>query len=637
MCGFVGFISPQAQDDLRHQNALAANTIFHRGPDADGHYFEDNFGVCFRRLAIIDLTDSGNQPMVSRNQRYVLVFNGEIYNFKSLNSLLRKEFLGLQSDSAVLLELISQFGIHEAIQKIEGMFSIAIWDKQSKEVMLIRDRAGEKPLYFGESNKLFVFGSEIQIFKEFKKFSLNLDSQSIKDYTKYSCIPAPKSIYKNVFKVLPGHMLRISIGDVQESLRNVKQIPYWDITKQKTDTRDAKKKSSIDSPASSNLLEDLIEQKIKDQMISDAPLGAFLSGGIDSSLIVSLMQKNSIDKVKTFSIGFEDNDYNEANHAKKVAAHLGTDHTQFILTEKDLYDNFYNVIDSFDEPHGDPSNIPTYLLSSLAKKEVTVALSGDGGDELFGGYSRHSFVQLWQKFDLLPTSLLNLLSQSSFKLLARFEPLALVSKSKIGKAYSVLQALSEAKDIESLHKGFLLNSVSADFYNVIDETLSQNYSYDLSRFADDQTKMMALDFLTFLPNLVLSKVDRASMSQSLETRAPLLNHLVIEEAFKLPANLKINSNQSKIPLRNILHKYVPRKIIERPKMGFGIPRNNFLRGHLRDAVYSLPSSSRLDSLGIFNLKSIEIFLNKKFKLNTYNDEFIWSLIILDRWLEKNSS
>jgi asparagine synthase (glutamine-hydrolysing) len=637
MCGFVGFISPQAQDDLRHQNALAANTIFHRGPDADGHYFEDNFGVCFRRLAIIDLTDSGNQPMVSRNQRYVLVFNGEIYNFKSLNSLLRKEFLGLQSDSAVLLELISQFGIHEAIQKIEGMFSIAIWDKQSKEVMLIRDRAGEKPLYFGESNKLFVFGSEIQIFKEFKKFSLNLDSQSIKDYTKYSCIPAPKSIYKNVFKVLPGHMLRISIGDVQESLRNVKQIPYWDITKQKTDTRDAKKKSSIDSPASSNLLEDLIEQKIKDQMISDAPLGAFLSGGIDSSLIVSLMQKNSIDKVKTFSIGFEDNDYNEANHAKKVAAHLGTDHTQFILTEKDLYNNFYNVIDSFDEPHADPSNIPTYLLSSLAKKEVTVALSGDGGDELFGGYSRHSFVQLWQKFDLLPTSLLNLLSQSSFKLLARFEPLALVSKSKIGKAYSVLQALSEAKDIESLHKGFLLNSVSADFYNVIDETLSQNYSYDLSRFADDQTKMMALDFLTFLPNLVLSKVDRASMSQSLETRAPLLNHLVIEEAFKLPANLKINSNQSKIPLRNILHKYVPRKIIERPKMGFGIPRNNFLRGHLRDAVYSLPSSSRLGSLGIFNLKSIEIFLNKKFKLNTYNDEFIWSLIILDRWLEKNSS
>ena len=405
--------------------------------------------------------------MVSRNQRYVLVFNGEIYNFKSLNSLLRKEFLGLQSDSAVLLELISQFGIHEAIQKIEGMFSIAIWDKQSKEVMLIRDRAGEKPLYFGESNKLFVFGSEIQIFKEFKKFSLNLDSQSIKDYTKYSCIPAPKSIYKNVFKVLPGHMLRISIGDVQESLRNVKQIPYWDITKQKTDTRDAKKKSSIDSPASSNLLEDLIEQKIKDQMISDAPLGAFLSGGIDSSLIVSLMQKNSIDKVKTFSIGFEDNDYNEANHAKKVAAHLGTDHTQFILTEKDLYNNFYNVIDSFDEPHADPSNIPTYLLSSLAKKEVTVALSGDGGDELFGGYSRHSFVQLWQKFDLLPTSLLNLLSQSSFKLLARFEPLALVSKSKIGKAYSVLQALSEAKDIESLHKGFLLNSVSADFYNVI--------------------------------------------------------------------------------------------------------------------------------------------------------------------------
>jgi len=637
MCGFVGFLSLETNDDLQQQTFLASKTIIHRGPDADGHYFDDNFGVSFRRLAIIDLTEAGNQPMVSQNQRYILVFNGEIYNFKSLQPLLGKDFSSLNSDSAILLELISKIGIDEALSKIEGMFAIAVWDKQKKQVTLIRDRAGEKPLYFGKSNHLFVFGSEIQIFKEFKNFSLDLDLQSIKSFTKFSSIPAPKSIYKNVYKVLPGHMIKVSMADVKNSLGNLKQLPYWRLTDSADSNLDNQNLILSGNSQDTDVLENLIENKVKDQMISDAPLGAFLSGGIDSSLVVSLMQKNSLNKIRTFSIGFEEHEYNEANYAKKVATHLGTEHTEFILTENDLYDNFYKVVDSFDEPHSDPSNIPTSLLAYLTRKEVTVALSGDGGDELFGGYSRHSFVPIWQKLNFLPSAVLNFLSHSSFRLLSIVEPLSSFSRTNIDKAYSVLGALRQATDLESLHTGFLSNPISQEFYKLDDSYLQESFFHDLSRFPDDQTKMMALDFLTFLPNLVLSKVDRASMSHSLETRSPLLNHLIIEEAFHLSASQKINAKYSKLPLRNILYKYVPKEIIERPKMGFGIPRSNFLRSRLRSAAIELPLSQRLESLDVFNLNAIGDFINKKFDHNCYHDEFIWSLIVLDRWLYKNVS
>lgn len=636
MCGFVGFLSPVVDHSLSQQIASASNTLIHRGPDADGSFLDESFGVSFRRLAIIDLTDSGNQPMISRNGRYILAFNGEIYNFRDLKIFLGKEFSNLKSDSAVLLELISELGILKAIQKLEGMFSISIWDKQSKEITLIRDRAGEKPLYFGQSNKLFVFGSEIQIFKEFKNFSLEIDNLSIKKFVTFSSVPAPKTIYKDVYKVLPGHMIKISLNDVKNSLNNVKQFPYWQITDQQPDKEAAKELMKSGHLDNLQTIGDLIESKVVDQMISDAPLGAFLSGGIDSSLIVALMQKNSIKKIKTFSIGFEDQEYNEANHARAVAEHLKTDHTEYILTESDLYKNFYQVIDSFDEPHSDSSNLPTSLLSSLAKQDVTVALSGDGGDELFGGYSRHAFVPLWNKLNSLPGPLLNLLCRSAFQLISQFENLSFISKPNIEKAYSVLNAIDGANDINHLHTGFLSNYVCQDFFLINNSVLYSENIYNLSKFKDDQTKMMALDFLTFLPNLVLTKVDRASMSHSLETRAPFLNHHIIDQAFNLPISLKINSSASKLPLRNLLYKYVPQNIIERPKMGFGIPRKNFLRGYLSDAVHSLHSSYQLKKLDVFNLGEIGRFVDKKFQHNTYNDEFIWALIVLDRWLNKNN-
>ena len=650
MCGICGFFSKSpssSSDSIFKMNSA----ISHRGPDDSGTWHDQNMGIVFghQRLAVIDLSVSGHQPMKSSSGRYMLIYNGEIYNHLDIRKKIEKKFALKKwqgsSDTETLLEAIEVFGFEQTLKEIVGMFAFVIWDKKLRNLILARDRMGEKPLYFGwqgqGDNAVFLFGSELKALKAHPGFKGEVNRDALALLLRHNCIPAPYSIYKDIKKLLPGHFLKLNEADLRSALLpNSKQ--FWSLT----DIAQSGVKNPIlkNSQSTISELDKLLRQSIKQQMVSDVPLGAFLSGGVDSSTVVALMQAQSSQPIKTFTVGFNEDGYNEAEQAKAVAKHLGTDHTEIYISAKEAMSVIPKLPSLYDEPFSDSSQIPTFLVSQLAKKNVSVSLSGDAGDELFCGYNRHQISNnIWKKISLLPAPLRKLigtsltsLSPQKWNKLSKWIPGSDSFNSfgdKIHKGANVLDA-SSLNDLYLKLVSHWENPSDIVLNSKEPATIITDHKFEFQA-TESQQKMMLLDGLTYLPDDILVKVDRAAMGVSLETRIPYLDHRVVEFAWKIPQSLKVREGKSKWILREVLNQYVPKKLFERPKMGFGIPIGTWLRGPLRDWAESLLNEKRLQDEGFFNPDPIR----KKWKEHLSEKKNwqyqLWDILMFQAWLDEN--
>ena len=640
MCGIAGFVgassNPYACLDRMIQK------INHRGPDDKGiwHDEKSKIGFAHARLSILDLSSAGHQPMHSSSNRYVIIFNGEIYNYKEILSQLEKNSsikMRGHSDTEVLLAAIERWGLEKTLKKTSGMFALALWDKKNYVLSLARDRIGEKPLYYGWIDDTFIFASELKAIKEFPGFNNKIDRDSLALFLRYSSIPAPYSIYKGISKLRPGFIL-----EFVPASKKIKEYEFWSLEKTyKTAKKDQQFKNDKHALIE---LEKVLSKAVAQQMQSDVPLGAFLSGGIDSSTIVSLMQSQSKQKINTFSIGFDVEGFNEAEHAKAVANHLKTNHFDMYVTEQDALDVIPNLHLIYDEPFADSSQIPTFLVSKIAKQKVTVALSGDAGDELFGGYNRYIFTKsMFGKIKKTPSlikylarKLIFSLSEESWnKYLGRLLENRFANLGyKLHKGADVLNSAS----IRELH--FKLASLIQNPSNwLINSTEPSTILNDkVERFSEFNPieQMMIYDLLTYLPTDILTKVDRAAMAVSLETRVPFLDPKVIEFSANLPLNYKIRDGQSKWILRELLYKHVPKDLIERPKMGFAVPLAEWLRGPLKDWAEFLLDEKRLHEEGFFNVDVVREKWNEHVSGKRNWHYQLWNVLIFQIWLENNN-
>ena len=652
MCGIVGYLGGDFSNSELNKSIIGemSDQILKRGPDSSGTWIDpsNKIGLAHRRLAIVDLSAAGHQPMTSSSSRYVITYNGEIYNSIEIKEELIKidrapAWRG-HSDTEILLAGFEAWGIKGTISRLTGMFAIAVWDKDLKELILIRDRIGEKPLYYGwqgtGSNKVFLFGSELKSLKKHPQFINEIDRGSLALYMRYCYVPTPHSIYKGIKKLEPGTILRVSLNNHQS------QDKYWDACEIA--------KKGFESPFNATLtevtnnLEEALKKTISKQMMADVPLGAFLSGGIDSSAVVALMQAQSSRAIKTFTIGFKEEGYNEAEFSKLVAQHIGTDHTELYVSSQDALDVVPKLPNLYCEPFADSSQIPTFLVSALARKNVTVSLSGDGGDEVFGGYNRYLFAdKLWKSIKILPSAFRGMIGKgvksfpdagwsNAFKILNRITPPKFNGVSwgdKLQKGAGVFGS----KNLVSLYQGLVSNWQDPSAV-VIGELEHENiFSRDaqmLSNFGDIE-KMMAIDMVSYLPDDILVKVDRAAMGVSLETRVPFLDHHIIEFASKIPLSMKINNGVGKAVLREVLYKYVPRDLIERPKMGFGIPVSDWLKGPLKEWAEELLNESRLASQGFFYPEIVRKMWSEHLSGTRNWQSQLWAVLMFQAWLEDN--
>lgn len=587
MCGICGLFLPEASESLAGLTHEMANALHHRGPDDVGIWADPKVGVAMghRRLSIIDLSPAGAQPMMSSCGRYVIVFNGEIYNHLTLRDDLERigaapSWKGT-SDTETLLAATTHWGLRDALRRSRGMFALALWDRHTKQLHLARDRMGEKPLYFARLPEGWAFGSELKALLAVPSFKARLCRDAVASYLSYGYVPDSQCIFENVQKVQPGHVtclpLDDAIGKSQtfETFRNLLDAGL--------------SSRSLDGLGSLDQLEATLGDVVQEQMVSDVPLGCFLSGGVDSSLIASLMQSRSTQPIYTFAIGFREERFNEAPHAAAVARHLGTDHTEFILSEQDALEVIPNFPKIYDEPFADASQIPTVLLCREARKSVTVALTGDGGDEVFGGYNRHVIgPELLSRMQRLPLGLRRLAGgvisvcdpamTSENGWVRRFSSRMRLPVTALDKMAKLAPYFDEINDLPSLYEHF-----SQSIHNAADLLEGPAaFVHPLPSFELDGAEwMMAMDSITYLPGDILVKVDRAAMAASLETRSPFLDARVIAAAWRLPIEIKISGGKGKQILRSMLDSYVPRELIDRPKQGFAIPLDRWLRGDLR--------------------------------------------------------
>ena len=651
MCGITGFYS-KTLSNFNNIILKMNSAIAHRGPDSNNIWQDKNSGIVFghQRLSILDLSKAGNQPMVSNSGRYVITYNGEIYNHLEIRKELNKINLNIRwksnTDTETLLEALELWGFEKTLNKIVGMFAFGLWDKRNRSLILVRDRIGEKPLYFGwqgkGDSKVFLFGSELKTLKVHPEFSREINRDAIALQLRHNYIPDPYSIYKDINKLLPGHYLELTEENLKKNFLPTPKI-YWSLTKSAIYGNNNQLTQSDESIQSD--LEKRLKLSVKQKMISDVPLGAFLSGGIDSSTIVALMQSQSNHPIKTFTIGFNEDDYNEAQHAKKIAKHLGTDHTELYFSSKTAMEVIPKLPMIHDEPFSDNSQIPSFLLSQLAKKDVKVALSGDGGDELFCGYNRYVSTNNWsKKINSIPISLRKILANA----------IKLISQKNWNNLFKLLPGLNQHINYgHKIHKGakaLEANKLSDLYYILIShwqnptevvtnskesQTFLSEFNLELLNF-NNQQKMMLLDLITYLPNSILVKVDRASMASSLEARVPFLDHELIEYSWKIPHSLKFRNGKGKWILRQILNNYVPKNLTERPKMGFGIPLGSWLRGPLRDWAENLLNEKRLTQEGYFNPKLIRIKWQEHL-LNKYNWQYdLWNVLMFQAWIDTNN-
>jgi asparagine synthase (glutamine-hydrolysing) len=620
--------------------------IRHRGPDDSGDWVDAQNGVAlgFRRLAILDLSPAGHQPMLSADGRYVIVFNGEVYNFNQLRTELASlghAFRG-HSDTEVMLAAICQWGIQDAVQRFNGMFAFALWDRRECRLTLVRDRLGIKPLYYGWAGSVFLFGSELKALKAYPAFQAEIDRGALALYLRHNYIPAPYTIYTGFCKLLPGTILTLAgnqLGELPDP------VPYWS-ARQVAESGVAHLFEGSDQEAVVEL-DALLRESVRERMVADVPLGAFLSGGIDSSAIVALMQVQSSRPVQTFTIGFHESSYNEAEHAKEVARHLGTEHTELYVTPQEAQAVIPRLPALFDEPSADSSQIPTFLIAELARRHVTVSLSGDGGDELFGGYNRYSWARkIWKVTGRLPgtfrtfgsAALLRTPSTAWDILLSnRFIP----PRWRISEAGEKIRKIAEILPADS-PEAIYLDLVShwkepASIVRGAAEPSTRLTSRESWACVPDYTAwMMYMDLVTYLPDDILVKVDRASMGVSLEARVPFLDdQRVVEFAWRLPLRMKIRNGQGKWILRQVLYQYVPCQMIERPKMGFGIPIDAWLRGPLRGWAESLLGERRLKDEGFFNPKPIRQKWQEHLTGKHNWQYHLWDILMFEAWLEEN--
>jgi asparagine synthase (glutamine-hydrolysing) len=595
MCGIAGFITPgliNAMALLRQVSEMT-QAIFHRGPDDEGAWVEESAGLALghRRLSIQDISPAGHQPMASACGRWIMVYNGETYSNQELRPLLEDRgiiFRG-HSDTEVMVEAIAAWGVEAAVGQFIGMFSFALWDRKNRDLYLVRDRLGIKPLYWGQMGPTFLFGSELKALRAHPDFQPKLNQQALAAYLKHAYVPAPLSIYDQAYKLLPGTILcRSENGQIT-------QKTFWtleDVIAKGTFSREQNRSEE----EALTELEDLLNDAVSRRMIADVPLGTFLSGGIDSSLVTALAQKHSSRPLQTFTIGFGEKSHNEAPYAKAIAAHLGTQHTELMVTPRQARDVIPRLPFLYDEPFADSSQIPTVLLSSLTRQSVTVALSGDGGDEVFAGYSRYLWAQtVWNMIRHVPfcgnfANLLKLIPPKGWDQLSLLIP---ASKRppyfghKVHKGARLLQA----KTPEAVYEALI------SYWAEPSQALPHTYAPSLVQFSpslsDFVLQMQALDTTTYLPDDILTKVDRASMGASLEARVPLLDHRIVEWAWAQPKSLKIRGKTGKWALRQILYRHVPKTLIDRPKAGFAVPLDSWLRGPLREWAESLLSAERL--------------------------------------------
>ena len=621
-----------------------ADRIRHRGPDGDGVWADTEAGIAIahRRLSILDLSPAGNQPMLSANGRWVLAYNGEVYNHLELRERLEGEgsappWRG-HSDTETLLAAIEAWGLDEALKRSVGMFALALWDRSDRVLWLARDRIGEKPMYYGWQGDTFLFGSELKALRAHPAFNAAVDRSALALLLRHNYISGPYSIYAGIHKLPPGTWLKLGVGQ-----REVQPVAYWSLA-EVAERGTANPFAGSDAEAV-DVLEKKLGSAVRGQMTADVPLGTLLSGGIDSSLIASLMQMNSDRPVRTFTIGFEEKVYDEAVHARAVAAHLGTAHTEMRLSANDALGLIPELPAMYDEPFADSSQLPTHLVMKLARQHVKVALSGDAGDEFFGGYNRYVLApSIWNKMRLLPAW-----SRSLFGATLSLAPVAPLNSlwhafgnplgtAQLGtKLQRVGQRLATVSSLDDLYVE--LASEWRHSMPVIGEiasstTLLSNRA-NWPCLKDPAARMMVLDGLTFLPDDILVKVDRASMAASLETRAPFLDRDVMEFAWSLPMSMKLRDGKGKWILRELLDRHVPRALIERPKMGFGIPLDEWLRGPLRDWAESLLAEERLKREGFLDPVPIRATWQRHLRGEGFGYR-LWSVLMFQAWLEQQA-
>lgn len=661
MCGFAGALLSRngPSSSLEAIGRHMSDAIRHRGPDDAGVWVDIEAGLVLghRRLSVVDLSPAGHQPMESVCRRWVIAFNGEIYNHQQLRSRIQNEFIQSamtessirhnwrgHSDTETLLAGFSVWGIERTLESAIGMFAFAVWDRTKKELTIARDRAGEKPLYYGFAAGSFIFGSELKALRRFPGFSGVVDRDSLAMLVRFSFVPAPRSILKGVMKLPPGSYATISSSELATARTSLKPRRYWDLN---SVIAAGQKNQFIGSAQeAADELESHLMRAVGQQMIADVPLGAFLSGGIDSSTVVALMQAQSNRPVKTFTIGFHEKNYNEAVYAAAVARHLGVDHTELYVTAQQAMDVIPQLAQIYDEPFSDSSQIPTYLVSKLAREKVTVSLSGDAGDELFGGYNRYFFAeQIWRKFRYFPLPVRRLAARCLtipspanwnrlFSVLANFLP----DRARYLNVGDKLHKLASFVSIERRELLYLRLLSHWDAPNdLVIDCVEPDSIVSKHDFQDDDNsfteRMMQLDTLQYLPDDVLVKVDRAAMAVSLETRVPMLDHQLIAFAWQLPLEMKVRSGSGKWLLRQVLKRHVPSELFDRPKMGFGVPIDTWLRGPLRPWAEDLLAENRLVREGFFAPADIRQKWAEHLSGVRNWQYYLWDILMFQSWHE----
>lgn len=647
MCGIAGVLGSSSawMANSRAVVKRMCSLIVHRGPDDSGEWVDDDACIALghRRLSIIDLSSQGHQPMSSACGRYVVVFNGEIYNHNELRERIGSHSWRGHSDTETVLECFSRFGVVESLPLLVGMFAIAVWDRSRRQLTLVRDRMGEKPLYFGRlQGGQFLFSSELRALAAHPEWRGEVDRNALGQFLRYNYVPAPMSIYKGISKLLPGCWLSISSAGAEQ------QGSYWG---PQTFARQQKGADSLSDDVAVSRLEDVLGVAVKSQLMSDVPLGAFLSGGVDSSTVVALMCKYSSRTVRTFSIGFHEEEFNEAEHAGAVARHLGTEHTALYVTAAEALAVVPQLPDIYDEPFADSSQIPTFLVARLARRDVTVALSGDGGDELFAGYNRYRLARgLWRGLNSIPLGL----RRSAGNTILRVAPETI--DRTCGPLLRLLPNRFRYGDVgDKVHK-FAANVLPAS-------SLREMYLALVSHWKDpaevvvggsvavlgglnanvweacttDIDAMCLADQLTYLPDDILAKVDRAAMAVSLETRVPLLDHRVVEFAWRTPLNQKMRGGVTKWLLRQVLYRHVPQELIDRPKQGFAVPLAAWLRGPLRDWGEDLLSESDLSQGGYLDPKVVRQYWLEHQSGRRNWQYRLWNVLMFQAWLRRMRS
>lgn len=641
MCGIAGFVLSSRIGGFNINSMLdqMTDTLTHRGPDSRGTWSDESVGIGLghRRLAIRDLSPTGHQPMISSCQRYVIVYNGEVYSHLEIAADLKKVGRNLRgsSDTEVILEACAHWGVESTVNRLIGMFAFALFDRKTKGLTLVRDRMGIKPLYWGKFENLFFFGSELKALRAAPGWQPTIDRNALSAFMRHNYIPAPYSIYKGIFKLEPGTYLTLGQDHAPVISR------YWNLQSiveqgthfplQQTDTETLAQ------------LDHLLCDAVKRRMVADVPLGVLLSGGIDSSLVAALMAEQSERPINTFSIGFKEKEFNEAPFAQEVAKHLGTRHTELYAEPRHALEMVERLPYWYDEPFADSSQIPTALVCELTRQHVTVVLSGDGGDELFAGYNRYALgLDAWRKANVAPFVVRKVLAksilaqpESRLDILAGLLPIRWRPNQFGNKLHKFANAIL-LDDPDAMYRRMLSHWNEPDGI-VLGGNEPKGILWDpgvaktIPNFLD---RMQFLDAMTYLPDDILTKVDRASMSVALEARVPLLDHRVVEMAWGMPRHMKIRDGQSKWALRQILFKRVPRQLIERPKMGFGVPFDQWLRGPLRDWAEALLDPSRLQNQGLF--KPELIVERWKAHLEGQNWGYpLWNVLMAQAWIEKN--